>query len=128
MLPKSLALVAALAVAPALSGCVIVAADTDDVDVRVSTPPSARFESLYGAQFDERGFSVRMNSNGCTTKDTVEARVERDGARTKIAVVRLKPDNCKALMREGVWLTWSLQELGLAKDQVVEVQNAFMPW
>ncbi|MBC6982336.1 hypothetical protein [Caulobacter sp. 17J80-11] len=124
---KSLAVVAALAVAPALSGCVIVAADTD-ADVRVTTPASSRFESIYGAQFDERGFSARLNSNGCTTKDTVEARVDRSGARPKIAVVRLKPDNCRAFMREGVWLTWSLEELGLSKEQVVEVQNSFMPW
>ncbi|HYF22764.1 MAG TPA: hypothetical protein VD929_05130 [Caulobacteraceae bacterium] len=122
---------AALAAAPLLSGCVIVAADTDGQDrpdPAVSMPTSAPYESLHGVLFDERGFSARLNSNGCTSKENVTVDVKRDRLLTRLAVRRLQPDTCNSLRRDAVWLTWSLQELGLRQDQIVEIDNAYAPW
>lgn len=124
------ALLAAVLAAPLLAGCVIIDADesAERPDPRVSMPTNARFEPLYGAGFDERGFWVRINSNGCTNKDNVKIEVDRSGLVARLAAVRTRPDNCRALLREGVVLSWTLQELGLEANRVYDVQNSLQPW
>ena len=94
----------------------------------MATAEPSRAEAIYGARFDERGLTLRVNSNGCTRKEDFAMRVDRAGSVTRVLAVRIKPDYCRALIRGGVDLTWSHAELGVRRGVDVRVMNRFAVW
>lgn len=116
-----------IAVLPALGACIVIDAG-DDSGPKLRASEAARNEPIYGAWFNDDGFNVRIHSNGCTNKENVRIEIDRYDRGAELTVVRTQPDLCKALVREGVVLTWSLEEIRASKDEVVAVQNGMVPW
>jgi hypothetical protein len=64
---------------------------------------------------------ARVRSNGCTDKNDFRVSLSRSDGRAHLSFWRLKPDLCRALIRDGVVLTWSRAELGLAPTDSISV-------
>ncbi|MNO08810.1 hypothetical protein D3C81_2316600 [compost metagenome] len=47
----------------------------------------------------------------------------KDADPTELTLVRRAPDLCKALVREGVTVSWTYAELGLEAGEPVRVMN-----
>ena len=60
-----------------------------------------------------RGVTITARSNGCTDKSYFDTDVDRDDGEYEISFERVRADNCRAFLRDGVELTWSLGELGI---------------
>ncbi|GAA0610025.1 hypothetical protein GCM10009422_01030 [Brevundimonas kwangchunensis] len=121
-------LVAALA-APLLSGCVIYANEGGDKDVVVRAashgdlvrPP---LEAVRNARIQDGRLIVRVDSNGCTEVSdfAVELTSTVDGW-TEAAVNRTDQDLCKALVPDGVEVSWSFSELGVEPGTPLRLLN-----
>lgn len=109
-------LIAAALAAPLLSGCVIYANEGGEKDVVVrfsdQAPPS--LETVRGARIADGRLVVRVDSNGCTDAAdfAVDLAPASDGW-TEVALRRTDADLCKALVPDGVEVSWSLSELGV---------------
>ena len=111
-----------IAVLPAaLIGCVYI--DADDahgfhVETQFGLP------DLKAVDIGDADVTIRIASNGCTNKDTVDASVDQDGKNEyEIAFDRIKEDNCRAFFPNGIELTWSYEELGIPAGAYVRVLN-----
>jgi hypothetical protein len=82
-----------------------------------------RAEPVRGVRFGPEILSLRVDSNGCTEKKSFDLRTTPAGGAVQVTLVRVKPDWCRALVREGVVLTWSLRELGIRSGQKIVVMN-----
>lgn len=103
--------------APLLSGCVIYADDSGRKDVIVSWSgdhTGAALEAVRTARIADGRLTVRVESNGCTDAShfAVDLSSAGDGW-TDIALRRTAEDLCKALVPDGVEVSWSLTELGV---------------
>jgi hypothetical protein len=120
------ALVAAAGGAPRGSGGVIYADDQaeKDVIVRVADATQEPLEPIHAARMDRDRFVARVASNGCTdgTSFAVEITAGDDGW-TDVALRRERPDLCKALVPDGVELSWPVDQLGLEPGARVRVVN-----
>jgi len=111
------ALIAAALAAPLLSGCVIYADDSAQKDVIVSwsgDPSAPALEAVRSARIADGRLTVRVESNGCTdaTHFAVDLTPTGDGW-TEVALRRTAQDLCKALVPDGVEVSWTLAELGV---------------
>lgn len=119
-------LIAAAAIAPLLSGCVIYSNDGDEKDVVVrfsdQAPPS--LEAVRQARIADGRLVVRVDSNGCTDAAdfAVDLAPASDGW-TEIALRRTDADLCKALVPDGVEVSWSLSELGVEPGTQTRLVN-----
>ena len=111
-----------LAVFPAaLVGCIFI--DADDGH-RFHVETQFGLPDLRAVNIGDTDVTIRMDSNGCTNKDTVEASVDQDGKNEyEIAFDRIKEDNCRAFFPDGVELTWSYEELEIPAGAYVRVLN-----
>lgn len=121
------ALLAAALAAPLLSGCVIYADDSSEKDVVVSwsgdrTAPA--LEAVRTARIADGRLTVRVESNGCTDAShfAVDLTPADDGW-TDIVLRRNAEDLCKALVPDGVEVSWSLTELGLEPGTPARLVN-----
>jgi len=121
------ALIVAALAAPLLSGCVIYADDSGQRDVMVSwsgdqTAPA--LEAVRSARIADGRLTVRVDSNGCTDAShfAVDLTPADDGW-TDIALRRTAQDLCKALVPDGVEVSWSLTELGLEPGAQARLVN-----
>ncbi|MBI1340159.1 hypothetical protein GC169_08125 [bacterium] len=99
---------AAIAAATMLLGaCVYVRADGD---LRRSVHYSG--SGLYGAVVTSNDeIRIISPSNGCTTKADYRSDVDRADGVYLVRFKRVKDDPCRALIREGVELTYTFEEL-----------------
>ena len=80
-----------------------------------SAPAGApQLEVPASVQVGPHGIAVRMRSNGCTRKEDFRVTVNRHEGASRLNFFRLRPDRCRAYLRDGVVLQWTRQELGLA--------------
>lgn len=121
-------LVAALS-APLLSGCVIYANEGGDKDVVVRAANSGDLvrpplEAVRNARVQDGRLFIRVDSNGCTDVSdfAVELTDTVDGW-TEAAVNRTDPDLCKALVPDGVEVSWSFSELGVEPGTPLRLLN-----
>ncbi|HEY0053298.1 MAG TPA: hypothetical protein VGB49_07800 [Caulobacteraceae bacterium] len=124
------ALIALIAL-PLLGGCVIVADGAQDRPIQFNLgepgPGAGELEAIYAAAFTDDRAVIRVSSNGCTGKDSFQAVLSRnDGQEPLVTLRRLSPDNCRALVRDGVELTWTYAELGLAPGETAQINNPFL--
>ncbi len=112
-----LATFAALASATALGGCVVVAGDFDDHDHFTSGG------DVMGSVVDSRGVTITAPSNGCTDRSYYDVDVDRDDGAYEVSFERVRADHCRALLRDGVQLTWSFSELGIPEGARVIVRT-----
>jgi len=69
---------------------------------------------------------IRVQSNGCTTKDSFDVIVTGSAAggwEFDMLLTRLHADRCRAFLPQGVALTWTKDELGLPPSAVVSLVN-----
>ncbi len=78
-------------------------------------------EVLLGIDFSQKTVDIHVASGGCTKKEDFHFDVNK-GVTGKppyiVTIRRITPDNCKALIHEGVRLSFDKTELGL--DGLVE--------
>ncbi len=114
---KTLITVAVSAAAISTSGCVIVAGDFDD------DSSFTRTGDIMGSVVDSRGVSITARSNGCTDKSYYAVDIDRDDGRYEVSFDRVREDHCRALLRDGVELTWSYPELGIPEGAPVIIKT-----
>lgn len=75
-------------------------------------------------------FLVKVGSNGCTSKGSFRIDVKRQEGITSIAphyvltINRIAPDECKAIVDDGIMLSWDLEkDLGLKGSFTYSVRN-----
>lgn len=69
---------------------------------------------------------VRVQSSGCTTKDSFQVDVTGSAAggwAFNVAFTRLHADRCRAFLPQGVALSWTKDELGLPPSAQLSVVN-----
>ena len=117
---------AAAALLPLLGGCVIYSNEGGEkVSVNVSDQIAAKTEALEAVRkvdFDGQRLNVVVGSNGCTEASSFELKI-KDGDPAELSLIRRTPDLCKALVREGVTVSWTYAELGLESGAAVRVLN-----
>jgi hypothetical protein len=124
---RAVAAAAAVALLPLLGGCVIYSNEGGEkVTVRVSDQvaavPAEPLEAVRKVDFDGQKLSVVVGSNGCTEAASFEVKI-LDGDPAELTLTRRAPDLCKALVREGVVVSWTYAELGLETGDAVRVMN-----
>jgi hypothetical protein len=116
-------LTAATALIASLGGCVIVDAEVE----RDWDSGHGKAGLVYAAEVGLRApeVTVTVHSNGCTQREHFRADVKRHGQPDSYTVTfhRVQEDFCKALVLDGVRLTWTYAELGLPQDAQVIVGN-----
>ena len=118
--------ISALALLPVLGGCIVISSEKGET-ISVSAPDhtqavAADLEPLSRISFDGSKMTLVVGSNGCTQISDFEVRIT-EGDKADIAVARIKPDLCRAIVPDGVTLNWTYEELGLKKGQPVIVKN-----
>jgi hypothetical protein len=117
---------AAVALLPLLGGCVIYSNESGEkVSVNVADRVPAASEPLEAVRrvdFDGQRLNVVVGSNGCTEASSFEVRIKDDDP-AELTLTRRSPDLCKALVRDGVTVSWTYAELGLEAGQPVRVMN-----
>ncbi|CAN5192331.1 hypothetical protein BH10PSE2_BH10PSE2_21210 [soil metagenome] len=122
-----------LLILPLLGGCVIYDSEgRDDVTVRIgdrsTVASSAPLESLRGVRFEPAAGTapgvvvVRVDSAGCTSAADFEVAVS-DGSPVDLTLTRKTPDQCEALLRDGVELRWTYADLGLKPGDAISIRN-----
>lgn len=113
--------------APLLAGCVIYANEGGErVTVRTghdaATVVAEPLEAVRSVAFDGRGLTVGVDSNGCTDVSAFELAIQ-EGDPADITLTRRAPDLCKALVPDGVKVSWTYEELGLSAGQAARIRN-----
>jgi len=119
------AAVAAVALLPLLGGCVIYSSEAGERKVNINNQAVVQAEVLEAVRkvdFDGQRLSVVVGSNGCTEASSFEVKI-KDADPAELSLIRRAPDLCKALVREGVVVSWTYAELGLNTGQHVRVLN-----
>ena len=119
------AAVAAVALLPLLGGCVIYSSDGGERKVNINNQVVAQAEVLEAVRkvdFDGQRLTVVVGSNGCTEASSFEVKI-KDADPAELSLIRRAPDLCKAIVREGVVVSWTYAELGLNTGQHVRVLN-----
>ncbi|MEL6386836.1 MAG: hypothetical protein AAFR00_05760 [Pseudomonadota bacterium] len=114
-----------LVLVSALGGCVIVA-DGDDKPAFTSTfdPAVSSPGTVFGAEIVADSITFLVSSNGCTDASFFAVDVDRRGDQTfAITLDRIRTDNCRALVPEGVDVSFTFQELGIPDGASVIVRN-----
>ncbi|MFN3816940.1 hypothetical protein [Brevundimonas sp.] len=113
-----------------LGGCVIYASDSGETTtVRTASAASVELaprelESVHGVRFERDQALVRVTSNGCTDKSDFSVEIVDGGAMAgEMTLVRNEPDHCRALIAEGVELSWTYAELGLERGAALVLAN-----
>lgn len=122
---RSLALIAVAA--PLLGGCVIYASEGGERDLMVQLAAVDEIgeadETVRSAHFEDGRLMVRVDSNGCTSAANFEVRLVGDRP-AALTLERVRPDPCRALVPEGVEVSWTYAELGLEASDSVRLMNA----
>jgi len=106
-----------------LSGCA-----TRPRPVPVAFSPGAgpaELEAIYAATATRDSLTIRVASNGCTSKADFAFFVERGEGATTVAFGRRRVDTCAVPGAGHTDLSFSFSELGLAPDTPVFVLNPF---
>lgn len=90
--------------------------------------PLAELEPLYAAEAGRRELTIKVASNGCTTKADFAFYVERKGEAVTLAFGRRRVDGCQSLVAGHVELAFSYAELGLEPRDPVFLLNPMVGW
>jgi hypothetical protein len=116
---------AAAALLPLLGGCVIYSNEGGEkvsvMSDRVAVETEA-LEAVRKVDFDGQRLNVVVGSNGCTEASSFEVKI-KDGDPAELSLTRRTPDLCRAIVREGVTVSWTYAELGLTPGAAVRVMN-----
>ena len=119
------ALLAVGVLLPLLGGCVIYSNEGGEkvsVITDRDTVKTEAVEAVRRVDFDGQRLNVVVGSNGCTEASSFEVQI-KDSDPAELTLVRRTPDMCRALVPEGVTVSWTYAELGLEAGQPVRVLN-----
>ncbi|WP_312782570.1 hypothetical protein [Brevundimonas sp.] len=120
------AAVAAVALLPLLGGCVIYSNEGGERKININSADAVAeteaLEAVRKVDFDGQKLTVVVGSNGCTEASSFEVKI-KDTDPAELSLIRRAPDLCKAIVREGVAVSWTYAELGLNTGQHVRVLN-----
>ena len=123
---RIVSMAAAAALMPLLAGCIVISSDKGETVSVMSTDHGTdhgqALEPLSRINFDGQKMTVVVGSNGCTQTSSFEVHIQ-DTTPTEISLVRSTPDLCRAIVAEGVSLSWTYEELGLKAGQAVKILN-----
>lgn len=120
---KQIATAIALSAALALGGCVVVATD-EGLDFDHDIDFDNDIGTVFGADIAADVVTFRVTSNGCTDETYFDIDVDRHGDdKYSIGIMRTQPDRCRALLRDGVEVSWSYDDLGIPAGADVRVEN-----
>ena len=88
----------------------------------------AELEPLYRAEAGRDTITIRVSSNGCTSKGDFAFFVERRGEAVTLAFGRRRIDTCRAFAMGHADLTFTWAELGLAPHAPVFLLNPLTAW
>jgi hypothetical protein len=115
------ATVTGLLAALSLGACVII--DTDD-DGIAGFDDDRGYGTIRAASVGPDRVTARVASNGCTSKDTIRPDIRKTGDNQfTLGLKRVREDYCKALLPDGVELTWAFEELGIPDGAQVILLN-----
>lgn len=121
---KLASLAAIIALGLSTSACVIIDADDSHPNIAVNAQTGDRsLEPLGGARVDGADLVVRVSSNGCTRQEDFSVETQRRDGLTSFSFVRKRPDNCKALLPEGVELRYPLDAFGVERGGKIRLRN-----
>lgn len=104
-----------------LSGCIYIDAE-DAGGYHVST--QFGLEDLRAVNITADTVTIRIDSNGCTSKDKIDVDVDQDGRNEyELAFERVGEDLCRAYFPDGVELSWTYDELEIPEGAYVRVLN-----
>ncbi len=120
-------LLAGAVLSPLLSACVVHVTDDGprvlERGARVSIQ-TARLEPVRSARIADGRLYVRVDSNGCTDTEDFAVHIDvADSGAVGLGVEREDPDLCKALVPDGVELSWSLQDLDVTASGPFRLLN-----
>lgn len=120
-------LLAGAAMLPLLSACVVHVSDDGpspmDWGQHISIE-TADLEPVRAARVADGRFYARVDSNGCTDAEDFAVHLdEADDGSVWLGLERTDKDMCKALVPDGVELSWSLQELGVTRPGPYRLLN-----
>ena len=122
---RTATIAACAALLPLLGGCVIYSADhgeTVTVNTLDQRASGEVLETLSRVSLGGQKLTVVVGSNGCTQTSSFEVHI-KDASPTEISLVRRQPDLCRAIVPEGVTLSWTYEELGLQAGKAVKILN-----
>lgn len=120
---KFASLAAVIALGLSTSACVIIDADEGHHEVSVNKGVSEGLEPLQAVRVDRDDLVIRVSSNGCTRSDDFAVESQRRDGLTAFTFNRKRPDNCRALIAEGVELRYPLETFGVARGDKIRVRN-----
>jgi hypothetical protein len=90
--------------------------------------PLAELEPLYAAQAGRDAITIRVSSNGCTSRGDFAFYVERRGEAVTLAFGRKHVDTCRSFAMGHIDLVFTWAELGLAPRTPVFLLNPLTAW
>ena len=94
-------------------------------------PPASAYEELepvFAVSSAYEAISIRVSSNGCTTRADFTFYVERRGGGAAVAFARTKPDNCRSFARGYAEIVFPFAELGVEPQTPLFLLNPFERW
>lgn len=94
-------------------------------DVVAQTAMPGQMEPVHAAVIAHDQALFRVTSNGCTAKADLTPVVRQGRDEAVITVRRIKEDRCQRPVADGLEVTWTFEELGLAPGSRVSVENPY---
>lgn len=98
-------------------------ANSDAVSAGTEGKVKASDTTIIGARMEAGKIVIRVPSRGCTLKAHFDVKVEDLDGKAGVSFSRNKPDYCKALVKNGIEIEFTLEELKLAGSKKVVVLN-----
>jgi len=123
---RSVTLAGVMAAATALSACAYVDRwiGREEAPAALAEGPG-QIEPVHAAAIVQDQAIFWVSSNGCTQKSDLLPVVRRQGDASVITLRRLKEDRCLEPRDQGVEISWTFQEMGLAPGSRVSVENPY---
>ena len=122
---KSIAsLAGATLLAISLSACALTNPFTrGDQGAQAAMP--GQMEPVHAAVIAHDQALFRVTSNGCTAKSDLTPVVRQARNEAVITLRRIKEDRCQSPITDGLEITWTFEEMGLAPGARVSVENPY---
>lgn len=121
----------------ALSGCATAGPPAGKpavtpAEATLRPPPAqtvlAELEPLYDAHAGRDAITIRVSSNGCTSRGDFAFFIERRGEAVTLAFGRKRVDTCRSFAMGHADLAFTWAELGLAPHTPVFLLNPLTAW
>jgi hypothetical protein len=110
----------------ALSSCATAAPQRPVV--AASSKPLEELEPIFAVSSAYEAVSIRVSSNGCTTKADFVFYVEKRAGSASVAFARKRVDTCRSFAAGHTDLIFTFEELGVPAREPLYLLNPLTPW